>query len=189
MVTGRCLVVVASADSETTDSLAEVVRDRCTVRTAYTTDEALDCLDAQVDAVLLDPDLAATALPVVARAVDERDIGSRIGLLADEARAEELPEADAARVDTVVSPARGDDYVRDRVDWLVARARYEQLLDQYYELSRVYIDVDDESGVDEAELDRLREQMARLRRRLDTVADHLDTRSLFEAALDDGDEE
>lgn len=181
MAATRSLVVVARPDPSPTDSLADLLRETATVRTAYSVEEVLDRLDPEVDAVLVDPGLSSDAVSVVREAVDDRDLGCQIGLLpAGGKRGDSV-----AHVDTVVPLDAGDERVRETIEWLAMRAQYRKTLDEYYELVAASADLQraDEECEVAPELDRLERQIDRLRQRLDEAAEELDTVSLFEAAL------
>lgn len=185
MATVRHLVVVASAEPATTDSLADLLRDTFTVRTAYSASEVVDRLDPDVDVVLVDRELetgdeAAGEGPdpvdAVRDAVSAEDLNCQIGLLG-------AATADDTGADAVVSPTMSDRAVRDEVVQLATRARYRKTLDQFYELARTTAQLRGSADV-QAERDRLEQRLDRLGRRLDEAAEPLDTATLFETVLD-----
>ena len=181
MTTARHLVVLASAEPSATDSLADLLRDICTVRTAYTTEEVLDRLDGEVDVVLVDPALAADAVALVTEAVEGRALDCQVGVL-------DAAERDDDGVDDVVSPSLPDERIRDRVVELGRRAQYRKALESYYALAETNADAD-EADPDRPDPDRLQERLDRLESRLEDAAESLDAAALFEAALGDCDDE
>lgn len=180
MTATRHLVIVASAESSTTDALADRLRESCAVRTGYTTADVLDRLDDEVDVVVVDPELGTATVSVVQDAISCRDLSCQVGLLTEDASVADVP----AGIDTVIPPSAGDQRLRDTVEWLAMRATYRKTLDEYYDLTLASADLQtDESAEVTAELDRLHNQLDHLRERLDETAAELDTVSLFEAAL------
>lgn len=178
MATARHLVVLASAESQTTDALADVLRDTCTVRTAYAVTEVLDRLDADVDVVLLDLDLAGDPVDLVAEVVSERGLDCQIGVLAEADR-----PADP-RVDAAVAPDAPAERIRDQVAVLGTRARYARTLDAYFDLAQTAAEGSGDAASLDADRERFQARLADLEARLDETADTLDTESLFEAVLD-----
>lgn len=181
MAENRSLVIVAGPDPTPTDSLADLMRETATVRTAYSTDDVLDRLDDEVDVVLVDPSLSTDAVSTVHKAVTQRDLDCQIGLLPSDGTRGDAVEI----VDSVVPLTAGDERVRETVEWLALRAQYRRTLEEYYELVQRAADLkrfDDRSEV-APDLERLERQIEQLRRRLDETAEQLDTVSLFEAAL------
>lgn len=173
MVAVRPLVVVAGIDPVATDELADRLRETCVVRTAHTTDEVVDRLDAAVDVVLVAPRPDASAVRSVRRAVDEGGLPCRIGVLVGD---DEQPDESAL---PAVDPAESDQAIRDAVERLAALAQYRRALDEYFALAR------EGSTSDPAASDARSERLDDVRERLDDAAADLDAASLFEAALYD----
>ena len=173
MVAARPLVVVAGAEPSVTDDLADRLRESCIVRTAYSTDEVLDRLDADVDVVLVAPGLGPGGVGRIRRAVEERELPCRLGRLDDESEAVGTDNA-------VVDPSWADQTLRSEVDHLATLAQYRTALDEYFTLAQRNAGGDD-TGNDP------QERLSHARERLDDAAADLDPSSLFEAALRDAD--
>jgi len=182
MVAVRPLVVVAGAEPSVTDDLADRLRETCVVRTAYSTEEVLDRLDAEVDVVLVAPGLGPEAVERVRRSVDERGLPCRIGLLdaspagGDEDRDGDESPSGAENSPPVVDPSGTDRAVRADVEHLATLAQYRTALDEYFALARR--ETEGETRGDDPQ-----NRLGYVRGRLDDVAADLDTASLFEAAL------
>lgn len=178
MASERHLVVVAGADPAATDALASALRDDGTVRTAYSTEALDESLDAEVDVVLVDVELADGSVDPLLDDVRAREFDCQLGAIASE------PERTTAGTDTVVDAVveRDSAAVRETVRWLAARARYRARLEEFYDLAerRATLTAD---GDDEGALDRLDRQLDRLRRDLGEMFDGLDDVSAFDAAL------
>lgn len=176
MAAARHLVVVARADPATTDALADVLRETCAVRTAYSRADVLDRLDEEVDVVLLDPDVETGAVSVVGEALADRGLPCQFGLLAEDS------DADADGVHAVVSPSAEDEALRETVEWLATRAAYCRALDEYYDVALAVAESEETDDL-AAERRRLSGRLDRLQSDLDEAAADLDAVSLFEAAL------
>lgn len=184
MVAARPLVVVAGAEPPVTDELADRLRETCAVRTAYSTDEVLDRLDADVDVVLVAPGLGPGAVERVRRTIDEQGFPCQLGRL-DASAAGDGEDADGEGGEPttgtgssprVVDPAGTDRTLRADVEHLATLAQYRTALDEYFALARR--DAGDDTDDAENRLDYVRD-------RLDDAAADLDPSSLFEAALHD----
>jgi hypothetical protein len=171
MVAARPLIVVAGAEPPVTDDVADRLRESCVVRTAYSTDEVLDRLDADVDVVLVASGLGPDAVGRIQRAVEERELPCRVGRLTDEC------DDGSGATDAVVDPSWADRRLRAELARLATLAQYRTALDEYFTLARRSAGDD----TDEVPQDRL----AYVRERLDDAAADLDSSSLFEAALRD----
>lgn len=175
--TVRHLVVIGGADPSTTDELAEIIRDSCTVRTAYSTAEVLDRLDPEVDVVLVDSELEGGG---VREAVAARDLPCQFAVF--------TPRPDGAPDEDLVSLAVPDSDVRERVERLATRASYRKTLEEYYALARASARLQDADG-SETELAELERRLERLGRHLDEVATPLDAATLFRTVLGDSDDD
>lgn len=192
MNSARHLVVVASAEPTVTDALAAALRDDGTVRTAYSTETLLESLDAEVDVVVIDSDLPDGPLDQLLADVREQEHDCQVAVLA------ERPAATESRAAVDAFVRRDEAAVRETVEWLAARARYRQRLDEYYELAEERAAMADESEEEGERLDRIERQLDALRRDLAAGFRRLDDESVFDAALsprdrslgsDDGDGE
>jgi hypothetical protein len=185
MVGVRPLVVVAGPEPPVTDDLADRLRETCVVRTAYSVDEVLDRLDADVDVVLVAPELGPGAVNCVRRGVDERGLPCRLArLTADDdggggVGTDSENAIGAEYAPTTVDPSGTDRAVRADVERLATLAQYETALDEYFSLARRSAG-DDDIGSNDPE-----NQLSYVRDRLDDAAADLDPASLFEAALCD----
>lgn len=168
-------VLVADGDPDVTDDIARTLRDRYTIRTAYSGPEALASLDAEIAVALLDPGL----LEVRTERIADRTGGCRLAALVD-------ADADAvgAPFDECLRKPVSEPVLRETVAALCRRASYRCGLDEYYELATAL------AGTDEAdpECERLERRLEELRAELDAVLDGLDRDAAFEAALDESGE-
>lgn len=148
MAAARYLVVVAGAESGGTDALADALRDAFAVRTAYSGADLAATLDAEVDAVLVDPETPGVSASSLRALCRERDLQCLVGLLTDERSvvASDPPAADSPVDDPRVvdeylpRPAPGDpgaDWL-ETVESLAVRARYRKRLEEYYDLAEEY---------------------------------------------------
>jgi hypothetical protein len=180
MTATRSLVVVATAEADVTDDLAETLRDRFTVRTAYSADGLLASLDPEVDVVLVDRDLSGDPLRALRARSRERTGRWKVGLLTDDPDTGPPDSGDeepaVAGVDAVVptAGAASESAVRDAVDDLVRQARYRKRLEEYYAVAEEYADLMT-GGSDDADDGES-----------DPLAEPAETR---DAATDDGDRE
>ena len=177
LVTVRHLVIVGSEDPSTTDELAAVLRDTCTVRTAYSTPEVLDRLEPDVDVVLVDPGLGEDSVETVRDAVAGRELDCQFGVLS-------TGTDDRTDDDIQVSVAASERDFREQVEQLATRARYRKTLEEYYELVQASAELRAEDLP--AQRDQVQRRLEALGRRLDDAAAPLDAEALFRAVLDDG---
>jgi len=147
MTAARSLVVVASVEPDVTDDLAEALRDRFTVRTAYSADGLLASLDSEVDVLLVDREFPGLPLDALRDRKRERSARWQVGLLTDDPVTEPadsgesgpaVPGVDAA----VPTPgAASERAVRDAVDHLARRAQYQKRLEEYYAVAEEYAEL------------------------------------------------
>lgn len=182
MTPTRHLVVVAAAESTTSDALTETLRASFTVRTAYDGEDLRQSLDESVDVVVVDPDLPGIDPGELAEVIESRDIYCRVALLTSGDRSEPPTVADAAL--DVTAPVEELEHVTAR---MAARAAYQERLERLYELADERADLvaraDDIDDDDVAELGRIENRIDRLRAEIRGLLARLDDEAAFETAL------
>lgn len=165
-------VLVADSDPAVTDRIASHLRGRYAVRAAYTGEEALDSIDADVSVVLFDPTLPEVSTEQVVARIADAAVDCRLAAVVDE-----TPSAPGAFDDFLLKPV-APEALRSTVDRLCRQAAYRNKLERYYDLVTERASAD---GPDERE--RLDDAVARLRDELDQALTGLDQRDAYYAAL------
>lgn len=165
-------VLVADGDPDVTDDIARTLRDRYTIRTAYSGPDALASLDEDVSVALLDPKLIDVRIGRIA----DRTDGCRLAALVDADA-----NAASARFDECLRKPVAESVLRETVADLCRRASYRRGLEEYYAIATALAEAD-ETGPDHEQLERRLEDV---RSELDAVLASLDREAAFEAALGD----
>ncbi|NHN49645.1 response regulator [Halostella sp. JP-L12] len=165
---GTPVVLIVEDEPDLANLYASWLRDHCTVRTAYDGTQALDAIDEDVDAVLLDRRMPGVSGDRVLDTIRERDLECRVAMVT----AVE-PDFDIIEMgfdDYVVKPvARGD--LLDTVDQLLLRSTYDEQIQEFFALASKKAVLDSEKS--EAEL-RASEEYARLEDRLAVLREQID---------------
>ena len=161
-------VLIVEDEPDLANLYASWLRDHCTVRTAYDGSQALDAIDEDVDAVLLDRRMPGVPGDRVLDTIRERDLECRVAMVT----AVE-PDFDIIEMgfdDYVVKPvARGD--LLDTVDQLLLRSTYDEQIQEFFSLASKKAVLDSEKS--EAEL-RASEEYSRLEDRLAVLREQID---------------
>lgn len=165
------VVLVADRSRSVTDEIVDCLRDRYTVRAAYSGDGTIESLDADVSAALLDPELDGITVPEVSAYIDRLGLYCQLAILTPH---EPAVVVDEPFDDYVLKPIARD-AVRRTVDRLVTRTTYRAKLDEYYDLASRQA----ESDADAAEV-----RLGRLADELDDIRSNLDDEDAFRAVLD-----
>ncbi|WP_424002937.1 response regulator [Haloarcula salina] len=131
----RAKVLVVDDESDVADTYARQLRDRYTVETAYSGEEALDRLDPSVDVVLLDRRMPDRTGDEVLSAIRDDRHDARVAMVT----AVE-PDFDIIEMpfdDYVVKPVTEADLV-ETVERLLRYADYEERLRECYSLTAKY---------------------------------------------------
>ncbi|WP_135365368.1 response regulator [Halosimplex halophilum] len=166
------VVLVADRDPAVTDGLADVLRQRFTVRAAYDSADALASLDADVSVALLDPTIPGLSVRRVVDRVRADGTDCQVAALTDDP----LDVESTAFDDYLVKPVDGD-RLTETVERLGRRATYRTTLESYYRIASERADASGE------ERERLDSRLAELDDRLDDVFDSLDGAEAYDAAL------
>ena len=155
------------------DSYAAFLEEEYEVRTAYSGEQALSKLDADVDVVLLDRRMPDMVGDEVLDRIRDRGIDCRVAMVT--AVDPNTDIIDMEFDDYVVKPVSRDE-VLDTVERLHRVAEYERTLREYYRVTRKYVTLADAGGNGEFETDpefvELTERRDRLREQLESTAEH-----------------
>lgn len=178
----RDVVLVSVADADRSRRITATLREEWPVRTAHGERELTASLDQDV-AVLVVDGVETDLLDAALRHREEQDLSFEVaGLVAADAAADDRLDA---RLEIPVATSD----LRETVERLHRRARYDRLLDRYYGLAERYADLSD--GGDAEDCVRVQSRLADLRDRIDRLACDLDDADAFDVALGDstGDDE
>ncbi|WP_225333280.1 DNA-binding response regulator [Halomicrobium urmianum] len=168
------VVLVSVADPDRSRRITAALREEWPVRTARDEREQSASLDRDVS-VLVVGGVETDTLDAALRHRDEQGLHFEVaGLVAADAAADDRLDA---RLET---PVAAPD-LRETVERLHRRARYDRLLDRYYGLAEHYADLSD--GGDAADRVRVQSRLADLRERIDRLACDLDDADAFDVAL------
>jgi len=166
------VVLVADRNRSVTDELVDCLRDRYTVRAAYSGDGTIESLDAEVSAALFDPELDGISVSEVSAYIDRLDLYCQLAILTPH---EPAVVANEPFDDYVLKPISRD-AVRRTVDRLVIRTTYRSKLDEYYDLASRQAESD--AGADAVETG-----LGRLTDELDGLLSNLDDEEAFRTVL------
>ena len=155
------------------DSYTAFLEEEYEVRTAYSGEQALSKLDADVDVVLLDRRMPEMVGDEVLDRIRDRGIDCRVAMVT--AVDPNTDIIDMEFDDYVVKPVSREE-VLDTVDRLRRVTEYERTLREYYRVTRKYVTLADAGGDGEFETDpefvELTERRDRLREQLESTAEH-----------------
>ena len=155
------------------DSYTAFLEEEYEVRTAYSGEQALSKLDADVDVVLLDRRMPEMVGDEVLDRIRDRGIDCRVAMVT--AVDPNTDIIDMEFDDYVVKPVSREE-VLDTVDRLRRVTEYERTLREYYRVTRKYVTLADAGGNGEFETDpefvELTERRDRLREQLESTAEH-----------------
>lgn len=173
----RDVVLVSVSEADRNRRITAALREEWPVRTAHDERGLTASLDRDVAVLVVDGAEATDELDAALRHRDERGLYfEAVGLVPADAAADDRLDA---RLETpVAAPA-----LRETVDRLHRRSRYDRLLDRYYELAERYADLSD--GGDAEDRVRVQSRLADLRERIDRLARDLDDADAFDVALGD----
>ncbi|CQH54524.1 receiver box response regulator [Halobacterium hubeiense] len=167
-------VLVVDDEEGLADLYAIWLRDRYTVETAYDGEAALDALDEDVDAVLLDRQMPGVSGDDVLDAIRERGLDCRVAMVT--AVEPELDIVDLGFDDYLRKPVDRET-LRETVDRLLRRSTYDDTVQQYFAAARKHAlltESNDPSVTESAEFEALEGRLDDLRSRLDDVVEDFD---------------
>jgi len=167
-------VLVVDDEEGLADLYAIWLRDRYTVETAYDGESALDALDEDIDAVLLDRQMPGVSGDDVLDTIRERDLDCRVAMVT--AVEPELDIVDLGFDDYLRKPVDRET-LRETVDRLLRRSTYDDTVQQYFAAARKHAlltESNDPTVTESAEFDALEDRLADLRSRLDDVVEDFD---------------
>ena len=166
------VTLVVDDEPDVADSYAAFLEEEYEVRTAYSGEQALSKLDADVDVVLLDRRMPEMVGDEVLDRIRDRGIDCRVAMVT--AVDPNTDIIDMEFDDYVVKPVSREE-VLDTVDRLRRVTEYERTLREYYRVTRKYVTLADAGGNGEFETDpefvELTERRDRLRERLESTAE------------------
>jgi DNA-binding response OmpR family regulator len=167
-------VLVVDDEEGLADLYAIWLRDRYTVETAYDGEAALDALDEDVDAVLLDRQMPGVSGDDALDAIRERGLDCRVAMVT--AVEPELDIVDLGFDDYLRKPVDRET-LRETVDRLLRRSTYDDTVQQYFAVARKHAllrESNDPSVTESAEFEALEGRLDDLRSRLDDVVEDFD---------------
>lgn len=171
----RDVVLVSVADADRSRRITAALREEWPVRTAHGERELTASLDQDVAVLVVDGAEATDELDAAIRHRDEQDLSFEVaGLVAADAAADD-------RLDACLEMPVATPDLRETVERLHRRARYDRLLDRYYGLAERYADLSD--GGDSEDRVRVQSRLADLRERIDRLARDLDDADAFDVAF------
>lgn len=122
-------ILVVDDEQGLADLYALYLEDEYTTRTAYDGEEALDAIDDDVDAVLLDRRMPGLSGDEVLTTLRERGYEQPVAMLTAVDPGEEIIELD---IDEYFVKPLDDTEIREAVDALLARKHYDEEFREYY---------------------------------------------------------
>ena len=173
--TYRATILIVDDEREVADAYAAQLSTRYDVETAYSGQEALNALSADVDVVLLDRRMPEVAGQDVLRDIRKRGLDTRVAMVT--AIDPDFDIIDMPFDDYVVKPATRADLF-DTVERLLTCSAYESRIREYYALTSKYaalqstktsaeLEVSEEFQELEAKLDQHRAELDRIVNRFD----------------------
>ena len=139
-------------------------------------DDTLEQLDSETDVVLIDSVYDKDVIDALTQKDAEPEYEYQLGVVTDTHKDEEF-DADA-----MISRSLSASGIRERVDWLGARAQYCKTLSEYYEVTQTLVKRQ-RADCRSVECDRLRARRDRLEYRLDKISESLDSKTLYDAVM------
>lgn len=168
MTDERDAVLVAGVDPDQVERLAARLRERWPVRTAYGSTDVLGVADDSVAVAVVDDRLDGVD-DLVLPALREECSGCRVVVIADGAAATASTDRQLPRPVDLAA-------VVDAVEELLLRARYEELVDEYYARAAERATMEQRPDVEEGRTQELQRHLDRLESEVDDVlvalADH-----------------
>ena len=182
----RGIVLVVDDDPRVARVYAEQLRQRHTVRVAYSGTEALESLDADVDVVLLDrrmPDLTGDQ---VLERIRERELNCQVAMVTAVEPDFDIIEMDFD--DYLFKPVTGEQLL-STVDHLLRRATYDAALQEFFSVAskRAALEAEKSYSVLQRseEFAALTARFERLKEELGESLEELDDEEAFDLALSD----
>ena len=167
------VTLVVDDEPDIADSYAAFLEEEYEVRTAFSGEQALSKLDADVDVVLLDRRMPDMVGDEVLDRIRDRGIDCRVAMVT--AVDPNTDIIDMEFDDYVVKPVSREE-VLETVNRLRRVTKYERTLREYYRVTRKYVTLADAGGNGEFETDpefvELTERRDRLREQLESTAEH-----------------
>lgn len=168
-------VLVVDDDPTVVDGYAANLRERYSVRTAYSGQEALDSLDEAVDVVLLDRRMPGLSGDEVLKHIRGRELNCRVAMVTAV-----TPNVDIIEMgfdDYLIKPVSREDLFAT-VERLLARATYDEQIQEYFSLvsKRTVLAQENREEVlqNQEKFTGLTEEIRRLERDLDDTLSQLD---------------
>lgn len=168
----QAVVLVVDDEPDVADSYAAITRERYSVRTAYSGEEALEELDVDVDVVLLDRRMPDMLGDDVLETIRDRGLDCRVAMVT--AVDPDVDIIDMEFDDYVVKPVTREE-VLETIERLLRVAEYERTLREYYRVTRKHVALSSAKGLDELadnpEFGDLTDRRDQLRDRLESTAE------------------
>lgn len=173
-------VLVVDDDATVVDAYAANLRDRYTVRTAHSGQEAIESLDEAVDVVLLDRRMPDTSGDDVLAHVRDRGLNCRVAMVT--AVPPDIDIIEMGFDDYLVKPA-SKETLHATVESLLARATYDTQMREYFSLVSKRSILEERKGNQNLraseEFRQLADQIDYLESVLDDTLSQLDDRDAF----------
>lgn len=144
----RATVLVVDDDRETADLYAEFLAGEYTVRTAYSGEEALNVVDADVAVVLLDRKMPGVSGDEVLRTIRERGLDCRVVMVTGVEP--DIAVLDLPFDDYLVKPASRET-IRNAVSAMVVRNTYDETIRELVALSSKMATIESKLSISELE--------------------------------------
>lgn len=169
-------ILVVEDEEDLADLYADWLRDKYSVRVAYSGKSAIDSLDGNVDVVLLDRRMPGVSGDDVLEALIDRDYNCRVAMVT--AVEPDFDIIDMGFDDYLVKPVSTDDLHRT-VDRLLTRTSYDSQLEEYASLVSKKSALEQEKSATELETstkyEELEEDIEQLRSSVDGMVEEFST--------------